>query len=135
MTNSALSTQHSAVELSADERVVMDVLDRCQGRQHAISLTALAEATELHWRTVQDVIAHLIEYHQQPIGSATGKPHGYFLITTEEEQRQAEAQLRHRIIALAKRLAHLKKNTPAEILAQLSLLTEEATYSGDRRSQ
>jgi len=107
--------------LSGDELAVLHILESHRGRARAIGLPALAQATDLHWRTVQEVIAHLIEYHQQPIGSATGKPAGYFLITTEEEQAQAEAQLRHRMLALAKRLAHLKKNAPADILDQLRL--------------
>lgn len=116
------------IELSADEERVLDVLRLHRGRAAAIHKEALAEAVGLEVRRVRIVIAHLIERHNQPIGSASQVPAGYFLIETAQEAEQAAQELKARIIQLAKRLAKLKRNTPADCLDQLriDLVTEAA---------
>ncbi len=110
-----------ARELTASERLVRDLIAAHRGHAQAVPLRALAAGTGLYWRDVQQIVKHLIEAHHCPIGSATGKPHGYYWIVDEEDQARAEAQLRHRIVSCARRLALLERNTPRQILAQLAL--------------
>lgn len=119
-----LVTQQVA-ELSADEARVLDVMQRHRGRPSAIHKEALAEAVGLEVRRLRVVIAHLIERHSQPIGSASQSPAGYFLIQTAQEAEQAAQELQARIIQLAKRLAKLKQNTPADCLDQLKIDLQE----------
>lgn len=116
------------IDLSPGEGRVLDTLSRHRGRAAAIHKEVLAEMVGMEVRQVRVVIAHLIERHNQPIGSASQAPAGYFLIETAQEAEQAAQELTARIIQLAKRLAKLKRNTPADCLDQLriDLVTEAA---------
>ena len=117
-----------SIDLSPGERRVLETLQRHRGRAAAIHKEALAATVWLEVRQVRIMIAHLIERHNQPIGSASQSPAGYFLIETAQEAEQAAQELKARIIQLAKRLAKLKRNTPADCLDQLrlDLVTEAA---------
>lgn len=116
-----------APELSVQELQVLDQLSFCQGNENAVPVEELAKLTGIDDRVVQKIVKHLIEEHHYPIGSSTGKPNGYYWITTAAEQQRSEAQLEHRIISTARRLARLRKNTPAEVLGQMILtLNQEA---------
>ncbi|WP_447978111.1 hypothetical protein [Candidatus Nitrospira bockiana] len=110
-----------AIEMSAEERAVWREIQRHEGRASALSLEHLAAVTAIAPRIVQRIVKHLIEHHHCPIGSATGEPHGYYVIRTTDEQTRAERQLEHRIIKTAQRLAALRKNTPADVLGQLTM--------------
>jgi hypothetical protein len=107
--------------LSEGESLVLAEIRACPGLAFALPVDEVARRTGIDDRTVQELVKHLIEEHGYPIGSATGDPHGYYWITTAEEQARAEQQLVHRIISIARRLARLRKNTPHAILLQLSL--------------
>lgn len=113
------------IDLSPSELRVLETLQRHRGRARAIHKEALAEMVEMDVRQVRIVIAHLIERHNQPIGSASQSPAGYFLIETAQEAEQAAQELQARIIQLAKRLAKLKRNTPADCLDQLRIDLQE----------
>lgn len=107
--------------LTADERIVLAELQRHRGRDRAIGLDTLAIQTSLSERHVQQVVAMLIEAHGLPIGSAVKKPMGYFLIETDAELAESLSQLVHRITALARRIAGLKRSTTPIVLRQLAL--------------
>lgn len=109
------------LDRSEHEQRVLEVLHECRGRRMAIGKSDLARRTGIHERTVREIIKHLIEAHGEPIGSTSGDPHGYYMICTADEQQQAEAELQHRIIELARRLASLRKNTPSAVLGQITL--------------
>lgn len=109
------------IDLSADEARVLEALQAHRGRAQAIQKETLSRETGCEVRHLRSVIAHLIERHNQPIGSASQAPAGYFLIETAQEAEQAAQELQARIVQLAKRLAKLKRNTPAECLDQLRL--------------
>ena len=111
--------------LSPDERAVLAVLRRHRGRAQAIGLEVVAGISGVSERTVQDIVAHLIERHQIPIGSAVKHPMGYFLIENENELAESLSQLVHRITALARRIAALKQSTTPIVLQQLALEIEE----------
>lgn len=111
-------------DLTDDERTVLGVLRAHRGRAAAIHKESLAAQAGLSVRHSRQVIAHLIERHGQPIGSASRFPAGYFVVETAEEAAQAAQELRSRIVRLAMRLARLQRNTPADCLAQLRLELE-----------
>ena len=115
--------------LNQDEQIVLDCLSGRVGIRFAISQEDLAAQTSLSRRETQAIVKNLIEEHGVSIGSATGRPNGYFLISTIEEQTRAEAQLEHRIISTAKRLSCLRKLAPAHLLGQLALQINEQNPS------
>jgi hypothetical protein len=109
----------------SDEQAVLDVVRRHRGRAQAIGLDALAVSAGISERQVQHTIASLIEQHGQPIGSATMRPAGYYLIETADELAESLGQLTHRIISLARRIAALKQSTTPIVLNQLALEIEQ----------
>jgi hypothetical protein len=117
-------------EPSEAERLVLAEVRACPGLDFALPVDEVASRTGLERRVVEHIVKHLIEEHGLPIGSATGDPHGYFWITTAEEQASSERQLENRIKSIARRLARLRKNTPHAILLQLSLDLETESVVG-----
>lgn len=114
-------------DLTSEERAVWAVMTRHRGRLNTIGLDALALAADVPERCVQHVIAHLIERHHLPIGSAVKKPMGYFVIETDDELAESVTQLTHRLTALARRIAALKKSSTPKILQQMAMeFTEDA---------
>ena len=103
------------------EALVYGAINAAKGRKAAISMPAVAAHAGCDTRTVQTLIAHLIEAHHCPIGSSTGAPHGYYWIVDPEDLARAKMQLAHRIIETAKRLRALDKNALADVMGQLKL--------------
>ena len=103
------------------EWLVANLIRLHQGRAEAISMSALAREAGLGTRQLQRIIKHLIEDHGEPIGSATGQPTGYYLITDEPEVRAAVAQLEHRLGSLARRIARLRRIAPEEVFGQMRM--------------
>ena len=103
------------------EALVHGIIRACQGRKAARSMTAVAAEAGCDTRTVQTLIAHLIEAHRCPIGSSTGAPHGYYWIVDPEDLARAKTQLSHRIIETARRLKALDHNALADVMGQLKL--------------
>ncbi len=128
MTQLAIGYQAPAAwsEMTDEESALLAILRDHRGRAAAIGLDTLAISSGLSERSVQDVVAHLIERHGMPIGSAVKKPMGYFLIETEAELAESLSQLVHRLTALARRIAALKQSTTPIVLQQLALEIEEA---------
>lgn len=121
------------------EALVHGAIKACQGRKAALSMKAVAEHAGLlltqegdddhpryDTRTVQTIIAHLIEAHHCPIGSSTSAPHGYYWIVDPEDLARAKTQLSHRIIETAKRLRALDKNALSDVMGQLRMELEHA---------
>lgn len=103
------------------ESRVLAVLREHRGRQAAIGKAELSAQIGCGERRLRQLIKHLIEEHREPIGSCSAPPAGYFWIDTEAELDLAMHELRTRIIEMAKRMAHLKKNSLADVLGQLAL--------------
>lgn len=122
----AITHSPSPTDLSPEEGAVWTVLHRHRGRLQAIGLDALAVAADVPERTVQLVIAHLIERHHLPIGSAVKKPMGYFVIQTDAELAESVTQLLHRLTALARRIAALQKIAAPIVLQQVAINWEDA---------
>lgn len=106
---------------SEPESRVLALLREHRGRQAAIGKAELAQQTGLCERRVRQLIKHLIEEHREPIGSCSGPPAGYFWIDSPAELDLAMHELRTRIIEMAKRMAHLKQNSLADVLGQLAM--------------
>lgn len=116
-----------AADLSELELRVLNAVRACPGRGFAIPMETLAEQCGIGTRLLQETISHLVTDHDFPIGSATGKPNGYYWITTPDELAKSKTQIRNRLKADARRLAALEGVTHYEILGQLSLeLKQEA---------
>lgn len=115
-----MPTPLSSAALTATQQGILTCLAGRHGASYAIKQTDLAEAIGVTPRHITSAIKDLIERHGHPIGSYTGSPAGYFLVTSPEDQAKAEIQLQHRIVSLARRLSHLRKNTPAQVLQQIS---------------
>lgn len=111
----------TALEPSLLESRVLAVLREHRGRPAAIGKAELSAEIGVCERTLRDIIKHLIEEHHEPIGSCSGAPAGYFYINSEAELNLAMHELRTRIIEMAKRMAHLKKNSLADVLGQLAM--------------
>jgi len=111
-------TQGSAPtgDLSPDEISVLRLIQ--PGRANAISKDSIAAATGIHWRTVQEIIEHLIHVHDCNIGSSSGRPFGYYLITDPEEIEEVYNSLRRRGIKILCRAAKLKKISVEEVFGQ-----------------
>jgi len=103
------------------EALVYGAIKACAGRKAALSMAAVAEHAGCDTRTVQTLIAHLIEAHRCPIGSSTGAPHGYYWIVDTEDLARAKTQLIHRIIETARRLRALDKNALADVMGQIKM--------------
>lgn len=110
-----------ATSLTPDEKAVLAVLQQHRGRAEAVGLEVVAGISGVSERGVQSIVVTLIEQHHVPIGSAVKKPMGYFLIETDEELAESLGQLVHRITALAKRIAALKRVTTPIVLQQLAI--------------
>ena len=113
-----------ATSLTPDEGAVLNVLLRHHGRAQAVGLEVVAGMAGVSERLVQEIVVRLIEQYGHPIGSAVKKPMGYFVITTDDELAESLSQLVHRITALARRVAALKRSTTPIVLQQMALEME-----------
>ena len=113
------------IEFTEYEQAVWMALDRHRGRAQAVGLDVMAILTGISERHVQHAISSLIERHGCPIGSAVRAPMGYFIIQTEDELAESVSQLLHRLTALARRIAALKRCTTPVVLQQLALAMDQ----------
>ena len=120
----------SAAGYSREEQLIVAYLSLHRGRAAAIPMAQLAAMADLSTRALQQVVAHLIAEHAIPIGSATGDVHGYYLVEDAADVEAACAQLRHRIIHLARRMATLKRISLADVFGQLGLPWEKELPHG-----
>jgi len=59
-----------------------------QGRDRAITMHEIAEATGMSTREVQAAVKSLVEDFHVPIGTAMQRPFGYFFIRDNDERRR-----------------------------------------------
>lgn len=101
-------------ELTPEQRRVWNIIRTRRGRAAAIPMPDVARAAygdEKATRRVQTIVKELIEAGH-PIGSASSKPNGYWILETDEEYDAADANLEHRIMALSRRRKSLRKHRP-----------------------
>lgn len=102
--------------LNPDEISVLRLIQ--PGRANAISKDTIAAATGIHWRQVQEIIEHLIHEHDCNIGSSSGRPFGYYIITDPEEIDEVYNSLRRRGIKILCRAAKLKRISLEDVFGQ-----------------
>lgn len=100
-----------------EERAVMAALPR--GRDNAEQVPVLAEEVGLTGRRLQAVIAHLLEAHRVPIGTAMSAPYGAYIIIDPDELGETVRLLRCRGLANLQRAACLRAMSLDRYLAEV----------------
>lgn len=109
-------------ELTAEEAATLNLLRDRRGRASALSVDDLAAAVDLDGRRVQQIVKHLVEAHQTPIGTNTVEPFGYFWIVTDEERREVRDGLVRRALSTLRRArAYDKSGWVASLVGQAEL--------------
>lgn len=75
-------------EMTAEEKDVFYQLQWRKGKEYAIRISELANATGLGERAIKDAVRTLRLVHMQLIGSRREPPYGYYMISTPEELQQ-----------------------------------------------
>jgi len=104
--------------LSDEEYRVWEIIEQHQGRANAIKADDLAEETKIESVRIREIVSHLVKEHGKLIGSSTGNPPGFYVITDREELERQIRSLRHRGIMCLIRAAALSKSSIEEIFRQ-----------------
>lgn len=102
--------------MTEGERLVLSCIP--YGRKFARSVATLAEMTGIEHRQVEKTVRRLITQHNVCIGSSSGRPFGYYLITAPEEIDKVYTSLRRRGLQVLMRAAKLKKISLEEVFGQ-----------------
>lgn len=101
--------------MTREEQIVFNEIDTHRGRDKAISVPKLTEHINIYFNGdpltewhVRKIVRDLVNEHGLPIGSATGKPSGYYIITDADELREAIRNLKSRIYKLSIRASKLE---------------------------
>lgn len=84
--------------LDPEEVRVVSLLQ--EGKENARGVHWLASMVGLSDVKLREIVRHLIDEHGCCIGSRTGEPAGYYLITEPEEIDEVYRSLRHRGISI-----------------------------------
>ena len=115
-------------DLSADEARVLAAVRARRGKADAVAVPDLARDTGIDDRRVQQVVKHLVERHQAPIGTATTAPCGYYWIVSDDERREVRDSLVRRALSTLRRArAYDRAGWVARMVGQVEL------ELGDRR--
>lgn len=111
--------------LSDEEFKVWSVVQDHRGRENAVKADALAWQTGFDGVRVREIVSHLIREHGKLIGSSTGNPPGFYIITDRSELEKQIKSLRHRGIMCLVRAAALSKTSIEDIFKQGRLEIDE----------
>ena len=87
--------------LDKDEQKIYDLLPK--GIDRPRPLKELVKLSGLKSREVRGIIYRLIVLHHVPIGARYKHPNGYYIITNDDERKQALAPLTSQIAMMSKR--------------------------------
>lgn len=87
--------------LDKDEKAIYDLLPK--GIDRPKPLKELVKLSGLKSREVRGLIYRLIVLHHVPIGARYKHPNGYYIITNDDERKQALAPLTSQIEMMSKR--------------------------------
>ncbi len=120
------------IEMTREEKQITEILTEASGRERAVSVAAISRSTGINERRVRQIVKHLIERHQFPIGSTTTVPSGYYIITDNEERIMVRKSLLRRAFSILKRASvYDKAGWVGAITGQLELeLEKEGLNSG-----
>lgn len=95
-------------KLDKEEQQLLDLLPKGMDRPQPVR--ELVKLTGWTSRKVRATIYRLIVVHHQPIGAVNQQPgNGYFIITNDQERRQALAPLTSQIKMMNKRVQAISK--------------------------
>ena len=100
--------------LDKDEQKIYDLLPK--GIDCPRPLKELVKLSGLKSREVRGIIYRLIVLHHVPIGARYKHPNGYYIITNDDERKQALAPLTSQIAMMSKR---------AQVIGNVELGNEE----------
>ena len=101
---------------------VLSVIRSFAGRENAVSMHYIAAHTGVSTRDIQDIVKFLVEERSVPIGSATSKPYGYYIIRSDEELRLNYQQFVRRGVSNLKHArAYNKASIVGPIVGQLEI--------------
>lgn len=116
----------AGLDLADDERRVLDVLEGHRGRERAIVSADLARRAGVSERRLRSVLRHLVIAHRVAVGSATGEPAGYYLITSETERRAVRDSLFRRALRVLQRSRAYDRDGVADVLTGQLVMFDEA---------
>lgn len=102
-------------ELTNEERMIIDILKDCRGKDNAMIGEALSIRTGIKYDEVRAIISHLVNDHHILIASCS---RGYFIPVNAAEVDAATKSLRHRGIMILMRASRLQKTSLEEIFHQ-----------------
>ena len=105
--------------LEPEEERIISLLK--EGKENARGGHWLASMVGVSDVKLRELVRHLIDEHGYCIGSRTGEPAGYYLITEESEINEVYRSLRHRGISILVRASKLKRISLEEVFGQGSL--------------
>lgn len=105
--------------LDPEEERVTSLLQ--EGKENARGVHWLAAMVGVSDVKLREIVRHLIDEHGYCIGSRTGEPAGYYIITEPGEIDEVYRSLRHRGISILARASKLKRISLEEVFGQGSL--------------
>ena len=111
-----------------DVERVLAIIGRRVGRANAISMHYIARQVEIGTRDVQAIVKFLVEERQQPIGTATSKPFGYYMIESQDELRE---NYQHFVRRGVSNLKHARAYNQASIVGPI--VGQLEIEAGDKR--
>ncbi|RJQ22003.1 MAG: hypothetical protein C4560_02980 [Nitrospiraceae bacterium] len=102
-------------ELNREERMIIDILQTCKGKEAAILGAKIADLTGITYVEVRQTISHLVNEHHCRIASCS---RGYYVPMTPDEVDAAYKSMRHRGISILVRAANLQKISLEEVYQQ-----------------
>lgn len=103
LTREAAQRSPAGLDLAGDEARVLAALKLRRGRERAIVSRELAAEAGVDQRRLRTILRHLVLDHLVPIGSATGEPAGYYVITSEDERQRVRDGLFGRALRVLQR--------------------------------
>jgi len=111
-----------------DVERVLAIIGRRIGRANAISMHYIAREIGIGARDVQAIVKFLVEERQQPIGTATSKPFGYYMIESQDELRE---NYQHFVRRGVSNLKHARAYNQASIVGPI--VGQLEIEAGDKR--
>lgn len=103
LTREAAQRSPAGLGLGDDEARVLAALKLRRGRERAIVSRELAAEAGVDPRRLRTILRHLAIHHLVPVGSATGEPAGYYVITSDDERTRVRDSLLCRALRILER--------------------------------
>lgn len=118
--------RQDVIGLTEEEAAVWQIVKEHKGKALAIKADTLAFRCRMEEVRVREIISRLVVKHGKLIGSNTGSPPGFYLITDEKELEKNVRSLRHRGIMCLVRAAALEKIAVEDMFNQARMEFRDA---------